>query len=64
MTLQQIISWFANRSVNLPAPLYSEDFEARFAAGTEEYNGSVAVNAVIIEKFVYDLYAEETARKF
>ncbi len=64
VTIQQIITFFANKSVNMPGPLYSEDGEVRRGAGSSEYDASVAVNIIILEKFVYDLYAPESERRF
>ncbi len=64
ITLQEIFAYFAARSLNMPAPLYSEDYGVRYSNGYEQYNGSVAINVIIMEKYVYDLYIPESARKF
>lgn len=64
VTVQQIISFFAAKALNQPGPLYSQDEAVRKKSGYEEYNGSVAVNILILEKYVYDLYAASNDRKF
>ncbi|MCP4133330.1 MAG: hypothetical protein GY754_20345 [bacterium] len=64
ITLQEIFVFFANKALNNTAPLYSEDSEVRRAAGIIGYNGAVAINVLILEKYVYDLYVEEDLRKF
>ncbi|HNR88858.1 MAG TPA: hypothetical protein PKM65_11005 [Spirochaetota bacterium] len=64
VTLQQITVFFATKAVNRPAPLYSKDYSVRVTNGAEEYNGSIAINVIVLEKYIYDLYLAESARKF
>ena len=64
VTLQQIMSFFAAKALNQPGPLYSQDDAVRRKAGYEEYNGSVAINVIILEKYIYDLYVASNYRRF
>ena len=62
--IRDIIIFFADKAMLYMGPLYSEDETVRLAAGYEEYNGSVAANVLIFEKYVYDLYVVSSDRTY
>ncbi|MCP4132459.1 MAG: hypothetical protein GY754_15915 [bacterium] len=64
ITIQEIFVFFAKKAMNTPGPLYSKDYAIKFLAGASGYNGTVALNVLILRKYVYDLYTDESVRKF
>ncbi len=64
LRIQDIILFFASKAVNMPGPLYSKDYNTWQTVGSREYAMAVAVNIVILEKYVSDLYVAATNRRF
>jgi hypothetical protein len=64
LRIQDIILFFAGKAVNLPGPLYSKDYNLWQQVGSLEYAMSIAINIIILEKYVNDLYVAPAIRRY
>jgi hypothetical protein len=64
VTIQEIITFFASETLLDTGPLYSNDTAVRMEAGIKGLNASIAVNVLIMEKYILDLFTPEQQRIF
>lgn len=62
--IRDIILFFARRSAEMTAPLYSDLFETRKNCGREQFCASVAANIIILTKYYLDIRIDEVHRRY
>ncbi len=65
ITIQEINTYFGQMALADPSTLYSKSDAVRLAFGKKAFTKTVAVNVVLMEKYIWDLYVtDESLRKF
>lgn len=65
ITIQEINTYFGKMALMDPSTLYSKEDSVRLAFGKKAFTKTVAVNVILLEKYIWDLYlTDESLRKF